>query len=256
MSAHTVHNFDSDADTTPIRPGQLSSNGHWVFGSIYAALALVGFGFGVWAGAAKPKPAEIADAKKEKDAGEKSTTKPPVTPPTTSPVTPPNPNPPVPPVADPKPKDPDPKPKDPDPKPKDPDPKPKDPPPKPKDPPAKAPDVKAVSFKEVEPILRAYCVDCHGAPGKRPGGGIDLRTLAAIKKGDKSGDPVLVPGNPEKSTIYESITAGRMPDMGKTPPPADKLLVLRNWILSGAKERRRPIRVRRRLELTRGAEAG
>jgi hypothetical protein len=254
MSAHTAPNFDSEADTTR-QPGQLSSNAHWVFGSIYAALVLVGFSFGVWAGAAKPKPPEVADAKKdkEKDTSEKPSAKPPVTPP----VTPSNPNPPPPPVEDPKPKDPDPKPKDPDPKPKDPD-------PKPKDPPAKTPEVKAVSFKEVEPILRGHCVECHGAPGKKPGGGIDLRTLAAIKKGDKNGDPVLVPGNPEKSPIYESITSGRMPDMGKPPPPADKLLVLRNWILSGAKERRRPIRVRanrhmhpaRRMELTAASEAG
>ena len=62
MSDHN-HEFDSDADRTPIRHGQLSSNGHWLFGSIYAGLALVGFSFGVWAGAAKPKPPETADAK-------------------------------------------------------------------------------------------------------------------------------------------------------------------------------------------------
>ena len=56
MSDHTVHELDSDADATPIRQGQMSSNGHWVFGSIFAVLVLIGFGFGVWAGAAKPKP--------------------------------------------------------------------------------------------------------------------------------------------------------------------------------------------------------
>src|SRR4051794_30887343 len=76
MSDHDALDFDSE---TARRPGQLSANGHWVFGSIYAPLTLVGFSFGVWAGAAKPKPVEVADAKKESEK--------PATPPSTKPNT-------------------------------------------------------------------------------------------------------------------------------------------------------------------------
>ncbi len=247
--SHTSREFDTN---TPTRNGQLSANAHWLFGSFYAVLTLVGFAFGVWAGAAKPKPTEVADAKqKEKDNTDKPSEKqkPTATPPVVSP--------------EPKAKDVEPKAKEPEPKVKEPEPKPKEPDPKARDPEPKSVDARVV-FKEVEPIFRAYCIECHGAPGKRPGGGVDLRTLVAIKKGDKNGDAILVPGNPEKSAIYESITSGRMPDGGKTPPPPDKLLLLKNWIQSGAKERRRPIRNRRdertnphhRLELTRKADAG
>lgn len=274
------HEFDTDEDHTPTRPGQLSANGHWVFGSIFAVLTLVGFAFGVWAGASRPKPIEVAE-KKDKD----NTPKPNEQPQKPSAVTP-NPNPngnPNTPV-DPKPKD-DPKPMDPAPKPKD-DPKPKDPEPKPKDdpaPPSAKPDSglaslggglkkeggggttvvvgKAVSFKEVQPILRTYCGNCHGLAGK-PKGGVDVSSLAAIKKGDKNGDPILVPGNPAKSTIYESITAGRMPEDGKPPPPAKDLMLLHDWIAGGAKPRRtvrrrvRHPRSRPRAALTPGGGAG
>ena len=61
MSDYTGHQFDTDTVPSPYRQAQLSSNAHWIFGSIYAGLALVGFGFGVWAGAAKPRPIETAD---------------------------------------------------------------------------------------------------------------------------------------------------------------------------------------------------
>jgi hypothetical protein len=132
-----------------------------------------------------------------------------------------------------------------------------------KHPPPKPPVVvgKAVVFKEVQPILRTHCGNCHGLAGK-PKGGVDLTSVAAMKKGDKNGDPVLVPGNPDKSTVYESITAGRMPDGGKPAPSEKELKLLRDWIAGGAKERRRTIRRRigsrsfSRLELTPKGEAG
>jgi hypothetical protein len=255
MSKHNTDELDDDAEPAPKQPGQLSSNAHWLFGSIYAALALIGFSFGVWAGAAKPKPVEVADAK------QKENTETPVEKP--KPVVNPTPTP----TPDPKAKEPEPKAKEPEPKAKEPEPKPeeKEPEPKPKanEPEPKKVDVKPVAFKEVLPILRAHCNNCHGDVGK-PKYGVDLRTVAAIMKGDKNGDPIVVPGNPEKSPLYESITSGRMPDEGKPAPSPEKMEILRNWILSGAKERRRVVRVRRdprsrmsrRLELTGKPEAG
>src|SRR5262245_50965555 len=92
--------FDSDEYEAPTRPGQLSSNGQWLFGVLFALLVLAGLAFGVWAGAAKPKPAEVTEKK------EVEKPKPPV-------VTPPTP---APPVVEPKKEDPKPEPKE-DPKP-------------------------------------------------------------------------------------------------------------------------------------------
>ena len=246
MSDHN-HEFDSDADRTPIRHGQLSSNGHWLFGSIYAGLALVGFSFGVWAGAAKPKPVETADAK-PKEAAEKSIQTP-----------------------APKQKEPESKPKDPEPKPEPvkPDPPKPDPPkPDPPKPPAKTeppktdppkPPAKAVAFKEVVPILRTYCFDCHGAAGK-PKGDVDVTTIAKLLK---SKGPPLVAGKPDQSSLYLAVKSGDMPPDGKKGPDAKQLQLLYDWIAGGARERRRTIRrrggrgdARHGMELTGPAEPG
>lgn len=237
MADHFAHDFDSDADRTPLPHGKLSSNGQWLFGSLYAALTLVGFSFGVWAGASKPKPVEVAEVKKEPE-------KPaPVVPAVAKPT-----------PADPKPKEPEPKPREPEPKakepepkpeikPKEPDPKPKEPDPKPKEPDPKPPVVaKPVSFKEVSGVFRSYCNNCHGAAGK-PKGDVDLRTVAAIMKGGSAGE-IVKPGFPDKSPLYLSVKMGTMPPEGKGPSPAE-LQVIHDWIASGAKERRRTVRGRR-----------
>src|SRR5262245_35239928 len=157
----------ADPVTTP-RRGQLSANGHWIFGSLYAVLALVGFSIGIWAGAQKPKPPEVAETKKDETdkPAPKPEPKPVVTPPQPQPTPQPQPQPQPEPEPKPEPKT--------EPKAKDPDPKPKRPvvvtPPK--------PEIKPVAFKEVVPILRTYCFKCHGDVGK-PKAGIDLRTVAA-----------------------------------------------------------------------------
>lgn len=93
-----------------------------------------------------------------------------------------------------------------------------------------------VSFqKDVLPIFRTYCLNCHGGSGK-PKGGVDLRTVASIMKG--GGAPILVVGQPEKSAIYTTIEDMSMPPEGRRPT-AQELAIIRNWILTGAKERRR-----------------
>jgi periplasmic protein TonB len=225
MSTHTGHQFDTDTVPSPYRQGQLSSNAHWIFGSIYAGLALVGFGFGVWAGAAKPKPTETAEAKKDADK-EKPAPKPAVVTPPVSNVNP-NPSPVVEPKKEPAPKakEPEPKIKEPEPKPKEPEPK-----PKPKEPEVKKPD-RVVLFKEVQPILRAYCNDCHGGSTGKPKGGVDLTSLAKILK---SKGPPLVPGKPTDSTLYSSTKSGDMPPDGKKGPDAKELQLLYDWIAGGA----------------------
>jgi mono/diheme cytochrome c family protein len=120
------------------------------------------------------------------------------------------------------------------------------PPPKNSDPPPKKEtsttppaNLTPVSFqKDVLPIFRTYCLNCHGAGSGKPKDGVDLRTIATIMKGNKSGAPILVVGQPEKSAIYTTIEDMSMPPDGKRPSPQE-LAIIRNWILTGAKERRR-----------------
>jgi hypothetical protein len=250
MSDFDTHDFDSAADHTPDRPGQLSANGQWMFGALFAGLTLIGFAFGVWAGTSRPKPLEVAKENTEK--------------PNPSTVVQPQPQP-QPKVKEPEPKVKEPEPehkKEPEPKPKEPEPKVKEPEPKKKDPEPKKVDVKPVAFKEVRPILMSYCGNCHGNAGK-PKEGIDLRTVATIKKGGDNGDIITV-GDPMKSKLYTSMLPGAstaMPPDGKPGPNPKELQLIHDWILSGAKERRRPIRgrngvrvkTRREFRLTRKA---
>jgi hypothetical protein len=96
----------------------------------------------------------------------------------------------------------------------------------------------SISFeKQVKPILMRYCGDCHGNAGK-PKGDVDLRTLASIKELKTT----LVPGDPNKSRVYESITEMSMPPGGKPRPGKGETDLIREWIAGGAKPRRRKLR--------------
>lgn len=225
MPKHTRRDeYESDSFEQPTRPGQLSTEGQWLFGALYAVLVVMGFGFGVWAGVGKSKPVEVADNKpteKEKPKVTPTTTP---TPPTTTPIAT-------------KPPEPEPTPINPEPKPKDPEPK-----PKPKDDPKppvvepKNPDVKAVSFKDVKPLFMGYCGNCHGATGKAKGG-VNLLSVAAIMKGGEDG-PILKVGDPKKSKLYTLMlpdSDNLMPPNGKGPNEKE-LKLIHDWILTGAKE--------------------
>jgi hypothetical protein len=226
MSKPVQEIYEIDPDEPQHGRGHLSSNGHWIFGSIYACLTLIGFVFGVWAGAAKPKPTETAEVKKEP--AEKAPVQPqhdlgaspaPASPepvfvePKLEPRTEPKPK--TEPKSDPKPK-PETKPA----------PKPKDAPPK----------VRQVAFKEIQPIITTYCGNCHGLAGK-PKADIDLRTVASIMKGGTSGD-IVKAGDPMNSKLYTSLLPGAsepMPPDGKPAPTQKDIMLIRDWIASGAK---------------------
>jgi len=210
---------DDYEDTLP----PIQTGGNVVGWALYAMLALVGFCFGAWAGNQRPKvvevvktvPAETKPAPEKKEPDKKD---PPV-------VKQPDPTP----MPEPKPKEPTPM-VSPEPKPKEPtpEPKPKEPSPEPK------PMVTAVAFdKEIQPIFKSKCMLCHGDT-KGVKGGLDLRTLASIKKGGESGD-ALVPGNLEKSIIWTSIMEGAMPPPDKPQLTDAEKMKIKNWILSGGK---------------------
>src|SRR5262245_62672133 len=85
--------------------------------------------------------------------------------------------------------------------------------------------------KDVRPILKTYCLDCHGG-GEKLEGNLDLRLRRlAVKGGD--GGPAIIPGKPTESLLVERLKAGEMPPTEKKVP-TDKIAVIEQWIAAGA----------------------
>lgn len=102
----------------------------------------------------------------------------------------------------------------------------------------------AVSFeKDILPVLTKKCVDCHKAPfeengkKKEPKAGLRLDASWAILKGSENG-PVLTPGAPDKSSLYEVVTLPKDDDDHMPPKgedlTAEELKALKAWIEEGA----------------------
>jgi len=102
----------------------------------------------------------------------------------------------------------------------------------------------AVNFeKDLLPVITKKCVDCHKAPHvengqkKEPKAGLRLDASWAILKGSENG-PVLTPGAPEKSSVFESVTLpkdddGHMPSKGEDLTK-EEIALLKTWIQEGA----------------------
>lgn len=86
---------------------------------------------------------------------------------------------------------------------------------------------------QVRTILSKHCWACHGALKQEAGLRLDASQL--IRKGGDDG-PVIVAGRPERSVLWQKVTAklpGRMPPEGK-PLSAAELATLKTWITQGA----------------------
>src|SRR5437764_1423641 len=70
--------------------------------------------------------------------------------------------------------------------------------------------------QHVQPILKAYCLDCHGA-GDKVRSGLDWRLKRFVEIGGKNGT-VLVPGDPAKSLLLQRMKSGEMPTTKKKVP--------------------------------------
>lgn len=88
--------------------------------------------------------------------------------------------------------------------------------------------------RDIEPILQKRCSACHGAGQQLAG--LRLDSPAAVSKGGSSG-PVLVPGKPAESKLFQRITSDKkgfaMPPIGEPVPEKDAALI-RSWIEAGA----------------------
>ncbi len=214
-------------------PNRLSPNGQMLAIGIYGSLLLIGFFFGIVTGYQRPqsnavKPDEELQVAKADPNG--TPVPKPIAPVITEPKDEPKPE--VKPEPTPEPA---PKPEPPKPKPMVIEPKKVEPKSEPETPEF------AISFeKQVKPILMRYCGNCHGNAGK-PKGDVDLRTLVAITNPDNP--PILVPGDPKKSAIFFTIDDMSMPPQAPRPGKGE-LDLIRQWILGGAKPRRRRLPVR------------
>ena len=89
--------------------------------------------------------------------------------------------------------------------------------------------------KNVQPLLIAKCVKCHGAEKQK--GGLRLDEKSATFRGGDSGEPVIVAGHAIKSRLMLLITSKdeneRMPPEGK-PLTAAQIDLFKHWIDAGA----------------------
>ena len=89
--------------------------------------------------------------------------------------------------------------------------------------------------KDIRPILKAHCFDCHGE-GETLKGGLDLRLRRLMLKGGDDG-AVLVPGKPGKSLLFKMVHTGEMPKREKKLT-RDEVALIKQWIVTGAKTTR------------------
>ena len=85
---------------------------------------------------------------------------------------------------------------------------------------------------QARPLLRAYCVECHGE-GEKLKGGLDLRLRRTTLKGGESG-PAIIPGHAETSLLIQRVRDGTMPP-DKKKLSAGEMEILARWISQGAR---------------------
>src|SRR5262245_55005339 len=90
--------------------------------------------------------------------------------------------------------------------------------------------------RDVQPILAAHCLGCHGA--ERPKAGLIFADRANAMAPAKSGRRAIVPGDPAASELLRRV---RAPDPDERMPPAEKeplkphqITTLERWIAAGA----------------------
>lgn len=84
--------------------------------------------------------------------------------------------------------------------------------------------------RDIRPILRAHCLDCHGAVDEKDGN-LDLRLVRFILAGGDSGAAIEI-GDPDASLLIQRVRAGEMPP-GEAKVTAAELATLEAWVASG-----------------------
>ncbi|MGZ0163020.1 MAG: PSD1 and planctomycete cytochrome C domain-containing protein [Planctomycetales bacterium] len=89
--------------------------------------------------------------------------------------------------------------------------------------------------RDIRPIFRAHCFDCHGATDEVKGG-LDLRLVRFLKKGGETG-PAIFAGKPGESYLLQRLRSGEMPP-GEGAVPDKEIAIIEKWIGAGAKTAR------------------
>ena len=95
--------------------------------------------------------------------------------------------------------------------------------------------------QKVRPILVEHCYSCHSAEAKKLKGNLYLDSKAGWQKGGDSGEPAILPGNPEASLLIRSIQ--HLEEDLEMPPKKPKLpdsviADLVSWVQMGAPDPR------------------
>ena len=85
--------------------------------------------------------------------------------------------------------------------------------------------------RDIRPILRAHCLDCHGGADAFEGN-LDLRQVRTMQRGGDSGT-ALIPGDAGASLVLERIRSGEMPPSTLKVKP-EELAILERWVAVGA----------------------
>jgi hypothetical protein len=84
---------------------------------------------------------------------------------------------------------------------------------------------------DVQPLLKARCVKCHGPV--KPKAKLNLSGARGMARGGETGE-VVAPGSLEESPLWELASADEMPPKPEEPLSADEKLTIRRWIEQGA----------------------
>ena len=96
----------------------------------------------------------------------------------------------------------------------------------------KVPSKNLLTFeKNIVPILREHCFECHGQQKRKAG--LDLRRRFTMLQGGDSGAAIEI-GKPGESLLLEMIEDGQMPPEEKGRLSDQQIKTLRQWITQGA----------------------
>ena len=93
--------------------------------------------------------------------------------------------------------------------------------------------------RDIRPIFSDTCFACHGPDESKNKGKLRLDSLEAARRGGKSGDPAIVPGQPERSSVMKRLLTTD-PDDHMPPAEFHKVLskeqvaLVERWIKEGA----------------------
>ncbi len=94
--------------------------------------------------------------------------------------------------------------------------------------------------RKIRPVLVDRCYSCHSAQAEKLKGGLHLDSRAGVLKGGESGDPAVVPGEPDKSLLIRAIRYAdedlKMPPKGRLP--REVVADFEAWVKRGAPDPR------------------